>query len=58
MSSQEPLMCQLVELLGISETTGLPPSNEPVVIITVRPQSQQQGGGSRDRVHNWLRVSK
>ena len=29
MSAQEPLMCQLVELLGISETTGLPPSNGP-----------------------------
>ena len=38
MSAQEPLMTQLVELLGISHATGWPPSTEEVVIITVRPQ--------------------
>jgi len=29
---------QLVELLGISETMGWPPSGESVVVITVRPE--------------------
>ena len=37
MSAQEPLMTQLVELLGISQATGWPPSTEEVVIITFRP---------------------
>jgi hypothetical protein len=31
-------MSQLVELLGISQATGSPPSTEEVVIITVRSQ--------------------
>ncbi len=39
MSAQEPFMSQLVELLGISQATGWPPSTEEVVIITVRPHS-------------------
>lgn len=38
MSAQEPLMTQLVELLGISQAAAWPPSTDEVVIITVRPQ--------------------
>lgn len=38
MSSDKPLMSQLVELLGISQATAWPPSTDEVVIITVRPQ--------------------
>ena len=38
MSAQEPLMTQLLDLLGISQAAAWPPSTDEVVIITVRPQ--------------------
>jgi len=37
MSADKPLMKQLVEILAVAEATGWPPKNEPVVVITVRP---------------------
>ena len=37
MSADKPLMTQLVEFLAVSEATGWPPKDEPVVVIAVRP---------------------
>jgi len=36
MSTEKPLMPQFVELLGLAEALG--PADEPVVVITVRPE--------------------